>query len=104
MQQPVGHPFNRAPRQRHDVGSPAFLDHACEHDRGFPRAIGILPPPVVRVRPRVPPQPVDQPPDLCHLRACHAFIQAQEATGEIAYSIVASSLLRRVPGSAGDVP
>ena len=68
-----------APAYGHDVGSPAFLDHACEHDRSFPRAIGILPPPVVRMRPRVPPKPVDQPPDLCHLRACHAFIQAQEA-------------------------
>jgi hypothetical protein len=43
--------------------------------RDFPRAIGVLAPPVVRTGPRVPPQPIDQPPDLCHLHVRHALFK-----------------------------
>lgn len=81
VQQTSGHPLDRAPRQGHGISRPARLDHSRELKRDFSRAIGILPPPVIRVRPRVPPQPVNQPPDLCHLRVRHATIQPHRAPG-----------------------
>ena len=71
--------LHRAPCQQYGLGSPASLDHLG--DRGYhrPGAVGVLPPPAVRMLPPVPPQPVDQPPDVGHLRICHAYIQPESA-------------------------
>lgn len=67
-------PLHRPPRQ-HRHRSRLDLDQRLTRIGNLPSKQGVLAPPVIRMQPPIPPQPVDQPANPLHLRTDHCAIQ-----------------------------